>query len=79
MSHPPAYDAFDTVRWMLDAARAELAAETYVTPEGRARRKTKAQRHDDRVRFETLCEVIWNVSGRREPLDDLTARETAAA
>lgn len=79
MTHPPAYDALDTVRWMLDAARAELATETCVTAEGRPRRKTKAHRHDDRVRFETLCAVVWNVSGRPEPLEALTERGMAAA
>ena len=26
-------------------------------------------RNDDRVRFDTLCTVIWNVNGRSEPLE----------
>jgi len=75
MTHPPAYDPLDTVRWMLEEARAELASETYVTVDGRARRKTKAQRNDDRVRFETLCAVLWNVTGRPEPLSAIAERE----
>ena len=54
MTHPPAYDPLDTVRWMLDEARRELSAETAVAADGRIRKKTKAQRHDDQVRFETL-------------------------
>ena len=75
MTHPPAYDPLDTVRWMLEEARAELASETYVTDDGRARKKTKAQRNDDRVRFETLCAVLWNVTGRPEPLSAIAERE----
>ena len=58
MTHPPAYDPLDTVRWMLEEARAELTSATYVTDDGRTRRKTKAQRDDDRVRFDTLCAVL---------------------
>lgn len=75
MTHPPAYDPLDTVRWMLEEARAELASETYVTDDGRARRKTKSQRNDDRVRFDTLCAVLWNVTGRPEPLEAIAERE----
>lgn len=75
MTHPPAYDPLDTVRWMLEEARAELASETYVTDDGRARKKTKAQRNDDSVRFETLCAVLWNVTGRPEPLSAIAERE----
>lgn len=79
MTHPPLYDALATVRWMPADARAELDAETLTTPEGRPRRRTTAQRNDDRVRFETPCAVVWNVGCRREPLERLTARELAAA
>lgn len=42
MTHEPAYDPLDTIRWMLDEARRELVAETAVTPDGRIRKKTKA-------------------------------------
>ena len=49
-----------------------------VLPDGRTRKKTKAQRNDDRVRFDTLCEAIWNVTGRQEPLEALTGKSLAA-
>ncbi|WP_217921625.1 hypothetical protein [Miltoncostaea oceani] len=79
MTHPPAYDPLDTVRWMLEEARAELTSATYVTDDGRTRKKTKAQRNDDRVRFDTLCAVLWNVTGRPEPLEAIAERELQAA
>ncbi len=79
MTHPPAYDPLDTVRWMLEEARAELTSATYVTDDGRTRKKTKAQRNDDRVRFDTLCAVLWNVTGRPEPLEAIAERELLAA
>ncbi len=44
-------------------------------PGGKVRKKSKAQRHDDLVRFETLCEVIWNVTGRAEPLEAIAEQE----
>lgn len=78
MTHPPVYDAIETIHWMLEEARRELAAETAPGPDGRAKRKTKAMRHDDRVRFETLCTVLWNIGGRREPLEALTGEPVAA-
>ena len=49
-------------------------SETVPGTSGRAKRKTKAQAHDDQVRFATLCEVIWNVTGRRESLDAIRER-----
>lgn len=79
MTHAPAYDPFETVLWMLDEARRELAADTIAGPRGRLRKKTKAQLHDDRVRFDTLCTVIWNVTGRAEPLEAIAALEPAPA
>jgi hypothetical protein len=79
MTHPPAYDALETVRWMLDEARRELSAETTVAPDGKVKRKTKARRHDDQVRFETLCAVIWNVTGRPEPFTSIAEQELLAA
>jgi len=79
MTHPPAYDPLDTIRWMLDEARRELAEETHVAPDGKVKKKTKAQRHDDQVRFDTLCVVIWNVTGRVEPLEAIAERELRAA
>ncbi len=79
MTPTPAYDALETVRWMLDEARRELAADTTAGSGARARKKSKARRHDDLVRFETLCEVIWNVTGRVEPLEAIAEQELATA
>jgi hypothetical protein len=79
MTHSPAYDALDTVRWMLDEARRELASETTAGLNGKPKKKSKAQRHDDQVRFETLCAVIWNVTGRIEPLEAIAEQELLAA
>ena len=78
MTHPPAYDPLETIRWMLDEARRELDAEVAVLPDGRTKKKTKAQRNDDRVRFDTLCEVIWNVTGRPESLESVAEKALAA-
>jgi len=72
------YDPLDTVHWMLAGMRQEVLSEETTGATGRAKRKTKAQRGADRLRYETLCEVVWNVSGRREPLDALTERLLAA-
>ena len=79
MTHPPAYDPLDTIRWMLDEARRELVAQTRVAPDGKVKKKTKAERQDDQVRFETLCAVIWNVTGRVEPLEAIAEQELLAA
>ena len=79
MTHPPAYDPLDTIRWMLDEARRELVAPTRVAPDGKVKKKTKAERHDDQVRFATLCAVIWNVTGRVEPLEAIAEQELLAA
>lgn len=73
------YDPMDTVRWMLDGVRDEVRTDTTIGPNGRPRKKTKAQREADRVRYETLCEVLWNVGGREEPLDAFADRLLAAA
>lgn len=78
MTHPPAYDPLETIQWMLEEARRELDAEVAVLPDGRTRKKTKAQRNDDRVRFDTLCEVIWNVTGRPESLEAFAEKALAA-
>jgi hypothetical protein len=74
----PAYDPLDTIRWMLDEARAEVISDTFVTDEGKSKKKTKAQRNDDQVRFDTLCMVIWNVTGRAEPLEVVAERVLVA-
>lgn len=68
------YDPMDTVQWMLAGVRAEVLSEAVPTDNGRRKKKTKAQREADKLRYETLCEVLWNVSGRQEPFDELTGR-----
>jgi len=73
------YDPMDTVHWMLAGVRAEVLAEAVPLENGRAKKKTKAQREADRLRYETLCEVLWNVSGRQEPLDQFAGRLLEAA
>ena len=78
MTHPPAYDPLETIQWMLEEARRELDAEVSVLADGRTKKKTKAQRNDDRVRFDTLCEVIWNVTGRPESLEAFAEKALAA-
>lgn len=72
------YDPLDTVRWMLDDARRSVLSDEMPGAGGRPRRKTKARLEADRIRYETLCEVVWNIAGRTEPLDDLTRRGLAA-
>jgi hypothetical protein len=81
MTHDVAYDALDTVRWMLAEQARELGRESAVGPDGRSRKKTKAQREREAIRFQTLCEVVWNVSGRSVPLDAVgeQARQMAMA
>ena len=72
------YDPIDTVQWMLAGVRGAVLTETTIADSGRPKKKTKAQREADRLRYETLCEVIWNVSGRPEPLEELAERLLAA-
>lgn len=72
------YDPLDTVRWMLDGARAEVLRDISTGVDGRKKRKTKAKREEDRLRYETLCELVWNINGRPEPLEDFTERVAAA-
>ena len=75
----PMYDTLDTVQWMLAGVRAEVLAEVIPLDNGKLKKKTKAQREADRLRYETLCEVLWNVSGRQEPLDEFAGRMLEAA
>lgn len=75
----PVYDPLDTVRWMLDGVRAEVLADVIPLENGKTKKKSKAQREADRLRYETLCEVLWNVSGRQEPLDEFAGRMLRAA
>ncbi len=73
------YDPLDTVQWMLAGVRAEVLAHVIPMDNGKTKKKTKAQREADRLRYETLCEVLWNVSGRQEPLDEFAGRMLEAA
>jgi hypothetical protein len=73
------YDAVDTVRLMLDGVRTCVLAETVTGGSGKARKRTKAQREADRVRCDTLSEVVWNIQGRPEPLEDFAERLLLAA
>lgn len=72
------YDPLDTVRWMVAEAAAELTEATYVDEAGKSRRKTKDRKAREPARYETLCEVLWNVAGRPVPLDEVP-RELATA
>ena len=74
-----AYDALDTVKWMLGEARIALVEETYLDEKGREKKKSKARRDAERVRYDTLCEALWNIQGRPESLEELTERELMAA
>lgn len=69
MGYEVQYDPIDTIHWMLSEARDALNADTYVDDKGKSKPKTKARREAERVRYETLCEVLWNVTGRQEPLE----------
>jgi hypothetical protein len=77
MGYDVMYDPMDTMRWMLDEARDAVLAESYVDEKGKTKAKPKARRDADRIRYETLCEVIWNVAGRPEPLETVAEREFA--
>ena len=77
MGYDVMYDPMDTIRWMLDEARDAVLADTYPGEKGRPKAKPKARREAERVRYETLCEVIWNVAGRPEPLETVAEREFA--
>ena len=73
MSTQVAYDPLETVNWMLGEQARELESETTVDPSGRVKKKTRAQRERDEIRFATLCEVVWNVSGRHGSLEEVAS------
>jgi hypothetical protein len=79
VSDHAAYDALDTVRWMISETAAERARETTTDAAGRSKKKSKAQRERDDLRFDTLCEVLWNVTGRTATLEDVKARAANGA
>jgi hypothetical protein len=70
MTHQ-AYDALETVRWMLAEQARALGSETTVDAAGKVKKKTKAQRERDQIRFDTLCEVVSNVSGRTKSVEEV--------
>ena len=72
------YDPMDTVRWMLDDVKTEMASETTLGPSGRPKKKTKAQTAAEQIRAETLCELLWNVEGRPGDLDEYAEQRLAA-
>ena len=72
------YDPMDTVRWMLDDVKSELASETTLGPNGRTKKKTKAQTAAKQIRAATLCELLWNVEGRPGDLDEYAEQRLAA-
>jgi hypothetical protein len=74
MTHQVAYDALETVHWMLAEQARELDSETTVDGAGKTKKKTKAQRERDQVRFDTLCEVVSNVSGRTKSVEEIAAQ-----
>lgn len=68
----PLYDPLDTLEWMLGETRRTLMDDSFVDEKGKERKKTKAFREAERIRYETLCEVLWNVQGRPVPLEEMT-------
>ncbi len=72
------YDAMDTARWMLDGLRWSLGQETATGPNGKPKKKTKTQQSEERLRFETLCELLWNVEGRPEEFTSYSTRLLAS-
>jgi hypothetical protein len=73
MTQQLAYDPLETVHWMLAEQVRELGSETSVDAAGKVKKKTKAQRERDQIRFDTLCEVISNVSGRVKSVEEVAA------
>lgn len=72
------YDPMDTARWMLAGLKSSLGEEKTLRPDGTAKKKTKTQRSEELLRFETLCELVWNVEGRPGELAGYTERMLAA-
>jgi hypothetical protein len=75
------YDPIETLTWMLEEARADLAQDSTIDPTrptARPKAKTKAVKAAEAVRVDVLVEALWNIQGRPEPLPDFAARLTAA-
>jgi len=75
----PLYDPLDTLEWMLGEARRGLREDSLVDDRGHERKKTKSFREAERIRYETLCEVLWNVQGRPGPLEEIVEQGLVAA
>jgi hypothetical protein len=74
---PSVYDPIETLSWMLEEARAELAQDSIVDPArptARPKAKTKATKAAEAARVDVLVEALWNIHGRPEPLPDFAAR-----
>lgn len=71
------YDPIDTLHWMLDGVRGCLACDTVPGANGKPKKKTKTQANEDRVRFETICEALWNVEGRPGSFADYITAKAA--
>lgn len=72
------HDPLETLDWMIREARAAYLAEDTLTKKGDPKKKSKVQRDAERVRLETLIELAWNVSGRAEPIEEISGRLLAA-
>jgi hypothetical protein len=55
-----------------------MASETILGPNGRPKKKTKAQTAAEQIRAETLCELLWNVEGRPGDLGAYAEQRLAA-
>ena len=73
-----AHDPVKTLRWMLEESVREVGRDTVTEQSGRTRPKSKARRAQDEMRVDVLCEVLWNVSGRRRSLEELRTEALAA-
>jgi len=72
------YDPIDTLHWMLAGVRDCMRCETVPGANGKPKKKTKAQATEDRIRFETICEALWNVEGRPGELEAFIDRHAHA-
>jgi len=73
MTHQVAYDPLETVHWMLAEQVRELGSESTVDAAGKVKKKTKAQREREQIRFDTLCEVVSNITGRAKSVEEVAA------
>ena len=74
----PAYDAVDTAHWMLEGLKVAIESPTVEGPDGRRKKKTKAQMLEEQVRVTTLCELLWNIEGRPDDFTRFAEQRLAA-